>query len=157
MQRTQLSLLQTRISNPGTVISMIATNTTLNTMNSTLYPCPCCGFLTKDGPPGTDEFCPICAWQDDLYQLRYATRSGGPNRITLVQEQINYSEHGTSKIGRQPSAPSSAGFDRDENWRPIDLKIDNIELSFIGDTGNTYPKDLTQLYYWRPTYWRRQP
>ena len=90
-------------------------------------------------------------------QLRFATLPGGPNKSNLVEAQINYAEHGISTTGRKPRAPSSVGFERDGNWRPIDLKIDNIELSFIGDQGNTYPKDLTQLYYWRDTNWRRQP
>ena len=125
-------------------------------MNTTLYPCPCCGFLVFNGPPGTYEFCPVCAWQETVGQLRFATLPGGPNKSNLVEAQVNYAEHGTSTTGRKPRAPSSTGFERDENWRPIDLKTDNIELSFIGDQGNTYPKDLTQLYYWRDTYWRRQ-
>ena len=96
-------------------------------MNSTLYPCPCCGFLVFNGPPGTYEFCPVCAWQETAVQLRFATFPGGPNKSNLVEAQAIYSEYGTTKRGRHPSVPSSAGFDRDENWRPIDLIIDNIE------------------------------
>ena len=157
MQRTQLALLQTRISNPGTVPSMIATNTTLNTMNSTLYPCPCCGFLVFNGHPGTYEFCPVCAWQETVVQLRFAMFPGGPNKSNLVEAQAIYSEYGTTKRGRQPRAPSSAGFERDENWRPIDLTIDNIELTTTGKHGKDLPKDRTLLYYWLDTYWRRQP
>ena len=129
----------------------------LTSMSTTLYPCPCCGFLTKNGPPGTDEYCDICDWQDDLYQLRFATLPGGPNKSNLVEAQVNYAEHGTSMIERKPRAPSSTGFERDENWRPIDLIIDNIELTLSGKHGKDLPQDRTTLYYWRNTYWRRQP
>ena len=129
----------------------------MTSINITLYPCPCCGFLTKDGPPGTDEYCDICAWQDDLVQLRYATLLIGPNKASLIEAQLNYSEHGASAIKRQPRASSSVGLERDKNWRPIDLKIDNIELTTTGKHGKDLPKDRTLLYYWRPTYWRRQP
>ena len=126
-------------------------------MNTTLYPCPCCGFLTKNGPPGTDEYCDICDWQDDISQLRFATFPGGENKESLIEAQAIYSEYGTTKRGRQPSAPSSAGFEHDEKWRPIDLTINNIELTSVGDQGNTYPQDRTTLYYRRPAYWRRLP
>ena len=126
-------------------------------MSITLYPCPCCGFLAFDRHPGTYEFCPVCVWQDDLAQLKFPTLRIGPNKASLIEAQLNYSEHGVSTIKRQPSAPSSVGFERDENWRPIDLKMNNIELTSVGDQGNTYPQDRTTLYYWRPAYWRRLP
>lgn len=123
-----------------------------------LYPCPCCGYLVFDNV-GTDSYCPICVWQDDLSQLRFAT-FGGANKPSLVEAQLNYVKHGTSRNVWQPRFASltgidCAGFERDENWRLIDLTIDNIELSSSGDQGRTYPRDRTTLYYWRDTYWRR--
>ena len=75
---------------------------------------------------------------------------------SLVEAQLNYIKHGTSDLKLRPRAQSLAGFERDENWRLIDLGIDNIELTSIGDQGRTYPEDWTTLYYWRDTYWRRQ-
>ncbi|MGP2439702.1 CPCC family cysteine-rich protein [Streptomyces sp. JW3] len=40
----------------------------------------------------------------------------------------------------------------DPGWRPIDLSRDSFE-----DLGSDtpMPEDLTELYWWRPTYWRR--
>jgi hypothetical protein len=33
---------------------------------ATLYPCPCCGYLTlSEKPQGTYLVCPICFWEDD--------------------------------------------------------------------------------------------
>lgn len=51
------------------------------------YPCPCCGFLTHDEGPGDFEFCPVCGWQDDLSQLRFASMPGGANRLSLIDAQ----------------------------------------------------------------------
>ena len=119
------------------------------------YPCPCCGFLVFNESPGSYSYCSVCAWQDDLCQLRFATFPGGANKPSLVEAQLNYVRYGASQIGIQPRAPSSAGFERDAKWRLIDLKTDNIELSSTGNHGRTYPKDRATLYYWRDTYWRR--
>ena len=35
------------------------------------YPCPGCGYLVFDEPPGSYEICPICFGEDDLAQLRF--------------------------------------------------------------------------------------
>ena len=125
-------------------------------MTLSLYPCPCCGYLTLEGPPATDNHCPVCGWQDDLAQLRFAATRYGPNGgRSLVDAQKNFAEYGTSKPGYQPRHPSPEGIKRDKEWRPIDLDRDNIELSSVGDQGRTYPQDRTTLYYWRETYWRK--
>lgn len=127
-------------------------------MNTTLYPCPCCGYLVFKERPGCYEICPICFWEDNLPQLRFATSSGGPNKgMTLVEAQLNTVKYGAKVPGYERDVQLPVNFERDENWRLIDLKRDNIELSSVGDQGRTYPKDLTTLYYWRDTYWRLQP
>ena len=126
-------------------------------MNTTLYPCPCCGYLVFKEGPGSDVHCPICFWQEDLAQLRFATFSYGPNKLSLVEAQLNTVKYGMIVPGYQRRVPCPTSFERDEGWRLIDLKIDNIELSIVGDQGRTYPQDMTTLYYWRDTYWRRQP
>lgn len=39
-------------------------------------------------------------------------------------------------------------------WRPVDPTVDLIEAAFFDD--QPWPEDLTVLYYWRPTFWRRR-
>jgi len=51
------------------------------------HPCPCCGFRTLDeAPPGTDEICPVCGWQDDTVQSRDRDFGAGPNRGQSLNE-----------------------------------------------------------------------
>ena len=119
-----------------------------------VYPCPCCGYLVFKEAPGSYDICPICFWEDDLSQLRFAT-SGGANTPNLIEAQLNTLKYGIKVSGYERRIKSLTAFERDENWRLIDLEIDNIELSSVGDQGKTYPKDRTTLYYWRDTYWRR--
>jgi hypothetical protein len=125
-------------------------------MNTMLYPCPCCGYLVFNEDPGSYDICPICFWEDDLSQLRFVTLSGA-NRPNLIEAQLNTVNFGIKVPGYKRRVESLTAYERDENWRLIDLTIDNLELSFVGNQGKTYPKDRTTLYYWRDTYWRRQP
>ena len=45
-------------------------------------PCPCCGYLVLP-EAGLYDICPICGWEDDISQLRFATMPGGANRPSL--------------------------------------------------------------------------
>src|ERR1700682_6104183 len=109
------------------------------------YPCPCCGFVMFNGPPGTDEICRICYWQDDASSLRYASIAEGPNRASLIEAQRNYQNFGASeprvkRFVRRPF-PSDA---RDPTWRPIDPALDILDESY--DLGFTpWPEDMTKL------------
>jgi hypothetical protein len=38
-------------------------------------------------------------------------------------------------------------------WRPIDLERDSFESE--GKQDSPWPEDPTVLYWWRPTFWRR--
>ena len=122
------------------------------------YPCPCCGYLTSSSPGGYD-ICPVCGWEDDLAQLRFANMPWGPNRYSLWDAQQNYLTTGCSdpelvEQGRI-RAGSADGVPRDPQWRP--LRPDDIEEGEPGvEYGMTYPSDPEQLYYWRATYWRRK-
>ena len=57
-------------------------------------PCPCCGYRTVDGaPPGSDEICAVCGWQDDDVQYEDPTFEGGPNRgKSLEQARAEFDE-----------------------------------------------------------------
>jgi hypothetical protein len=110
-----------------------------------------------DDPPGSYDICSICFWEDDLSQLRFP-RTGGANHVSLIEGQKNFAEFGACEKRILKSVrPVSAADEKEKEWRPIDLSRDNIEEPISGiDYGTTYPRDCTLLYYWRPTYWRRE-
>lgn len=109
------------------------------------YPCPCCGWIVFDEEPGSYEICPVCGWEDDLSQLRFA-RMGGAN-IPLLDAQADWQ-------GEQESDdldPDGLGYRREPGWRPLDPSVDQIEDPLPGrEYGPTYEADRTQYYYWRP-------
>jgi predicted nucleotidyltransferase len=128
------------------------------------YPCPCCGHLIFREPPGSYDICSICFWEDNATQLRWPSMSGGANTESLIESQRNFVDFGAVERRLVESVRPP---DRDEpveqGWRPVDLTVDNFEplrssLSPApSQTGTTeYPHDLTVLYYWRRTFWRRQ-
>ena len=57
------------------------------------YPCPCCGYLMFDEPPGSYDICKICFWEDDISQLRFP-RTTGANHVSLIDGQKNFREFG---------------------------------------------------------------
>ena len=120
------------------------------------YPCPCCGHLVFDEPPGSYDICPICFWEDDLSQLRFPM-TGGANHVSLIDGQLNFERYGVCETRFQSKVRAVASSDvRDSDWRPIDEARDNIEAPVPGvEYGETYPADCTRLYYWRRSYWRK--
>ena len=120
-------------------------------MSEHKYPCPCCGYLTLDEGPGKYDICPICDWEDDLSQLRFPTMGGGANNMSLIEAQANYAKIGAKDSGHLEHARKPGSQDiRDRDWRPIDPRIDRIEIPERGrDYGTTYNEDLTTYYYWR--------
>lgn len=121
------------------------------------YPCPCCGYLVFSDAPGSYDVCPICFWEDDLSQLRFAALGGGANRVSLLEGQRAYAALGACEDRflshvRRPTAEDR----RDGGWRPLDPRRDTVEeAEAVTDAAQTYPDDRTRLYYWRDTYWRR--
>lgn len=116
-----------------------------------LFPCPCCGYRVFQEGPGSYDICPICGWEDDLSQLRFP-RTGGANKVSLIDGQRNFATYGESDprhppLGRPPGADDT----RDPGWRPLDETRDEIEDPVPGfDYGATFTQDRTELYYWRP-------
>ena len=68
-------------------------------MQSSPYPCPCCGELTVNDPGGF-EICPICAWEDDGQGDEDAdVIRGGPNgNLSLTDARRRFAT--SSKFAR---------------------------------------------------------
>jgi hypothetical protein len=128
-------------------------------MESSHYPCPCCGYRVFERQPGNHERCPICLWEDDLAQLRFPRLPGSSNGVSLEQAQQNFAAFGTAERRHRGEGRAPLDIDvRESDWRPLDPARDNIEEPMRGiDYGDSYPLgDTTVLYYWRSTYWRRR-
>ena len=114
------------------------------------YTCPACGHKVFSEPPGSDEICPVCFWEDDLSQLRFVTTTGA-NHVSLVEAQKNYKTFGAveEKLYEQVRAAEILE-EIDPTWREFDETRDMVEMPIQGkDYGGTYPADTTTLYYWR--------
>lgn len=82
------------------------------------YPCPGCGYLVFDEPPGSYEICPICFWEDDLAQLRFSRTSWGANRMSLIEAQENYFRDGVSELRFPATVRTAVASDvREPQWR----------------------------------------
>jgi len=120
-------------------------------MNELRYPCPCCGHRVFDEPPGSDDICLICFWEDDITQLRWPRLGSGANVASLIEAQQSYIRCGASEerfVGdvRPPTTEEPL----DPDWRPI-REDDRFEAP---DESAPWPQDPTRLYYWLPTFWR---
>ena len=111
---------------------------------SARYPCSCCGCLVFDEPPGSFDICRVCGWEDDAVQLEFpTTHAGGANSLTLFEAQRS----ARATMTQEP---------RDPAWRPIDMAVDEFEDFHDPDHRRAPADDATTLYYWRPTFWRRE-
>jgi hypothetical protein len=118
------------------------------------FPCPCCGHLTFSEPPGSYEICPVCFWEDDAVQLRWPTWAGGANSPSLVDAQRSYAELGSMErrlLRYVRAADESEPID--DGWRTVDPAVDHFEARGIQEA--PWPPDLTTLYWWRGSFWRR--
>lgn len=113
------------------------------------YTCPICGHLAFNEPPGSYDICLVCGWEDDLSQLRFPETSGA-NGDSLIEAQKMFLKRGYYKrsLGKMFSKEGASPSEVDPKWRPL-AEEDQYEKIEIGkDYGDTYPEDLTQLYYW---------
>ncbi|MCG8968858.1 MULTISPECIES: CPCC family cysteine-rich protein [Streptomyces] len=116
------------------------------------FPCPCCGHQMF-GEMWAYEICSVCFWEDDLPQMRWPLMAAGANAVSLVEAQRNYQRFGaTEERFRNNVRPPRADEPLDPGWRPIDLTRDSFEGP---GSSASWPDDLTTLYWWRPTFWRR--
>lgn len=121
-----------------------------------VWPCPCCGYRTIQEGPGDYDLCPVCLWEDAGDQLRWPLLADGPNGISLIEAQRNFVELGASHVHSLPLAREpKPGEEREPGWRPIDPTLDDFETG-PDDPGNLpWPAMAEELYWWRPTYFRR--
>jgi hypothetical protein len=49
--------------------------------------CNCCGCYTVEG---ISSICPVCFWQNDVYQEDHPNDNGGPNNVSLFEARENY-------------------------------------------------------------------
>ena len=114
------------------------------------FPCPCCGHLVFGGPPGSDEICPICYWEDDVVQLRWPDFEGGANHPSLWQAQRNYETFGAC----DQAALAYVRSPRDEDviepgWRILTDADTVMAAPPLAAEPASWPSDLTELYWWR--------
>jgi hypothetical protein len=116
------------------------------------FPCPCCGHLVFRETPGSYEICPICFWEDDAIQLRWPDWAGGANRPSLDEAQRNFMRFGAMEDRFVPNVRPPTEHERlDEGWRPIDVDRDLFEP--LGIQQAAWPRDSSELYYWRSSFW----
>ncbi|MFB7718143.1 CPCC family cysteine-rich protein [Nocardia sp. NPDC056100] len=117
------------------------------------YPCPACGHLVFDQPPGSHLICPVCFWEDDAVQLRWPTLTTGANKVSLAEAQRNVIAFGAcDERAREFARPATVEEPVDPTWRPI-APTDDFE-HFATANSVVWPKDRTVLYWWTPTFWR---
>ncbi|SFS45580.1 CPCC family cysteine-rich protein [Marininema halotolerans] len=59
------------------------------------YPCPCCGYLTRNEEQhGTFGICPVCYWEDDDLQYNNPDFQGGANIESLNEARVNFKKCG---------------------------------------------------------------
>ena len=110
------------------------------------FPCPCCGFLVFEEPPGSYDICPVCKWEDCAVQLRHPDSPYGPNPPLAVAQ--------VGLLERLPAdVRSFESFSRDISWRPLRESDFAIEESAPRD-GSEYFEAVAQTgeelaYYWR--------
>ena len=124
---------------------------------TTVYPCPCCGYLTFSEPPGSYEICPVCFWEDDLVQLAFPDMAGGANKCSLIEGQRNFAAFGACERRLIPHArPPRESEQRDSQWRPLDLDNDR-HLRWLlradHDLWQTVKNVDLCMYYWLPEFW----
>lgn len=121
-------------------------------MSAGPYPCPCCGHLVFAEPPGSDDICMICFWEDDAEQLRFPELADATNIMSLAEAQRNYAKFGAvdERLAGDVRKPTPEDA-MDPGFRPISAE-DSFEAAPSDEPG---PADPTALYYWRPTFWRR--
>ena len=112
------------------------------TTDSVRFPCPACGFLVFDEPPGSYVLCGVCDWEDDAVQLANPVSGGGANRLSLAETQQKL-------LQEYPlSTHEASGFVRDTHWRPLSSEETEAYTRQL-NADSHWPNQATKDYYWR--------
>jgi hypothetical protein len=85
-----------------------------------MYTCPCCGYYVFGDPPGSYDICPICFWEDDVFQLYFPNKAGGPNPYSLIESQVNFVQFGACNREMTKNVRSVNTDDlKDPLWFPL--------------------------------------
>ena len=90
------------------------------------------------------ERCPICRWEDDLAQLRFARMPGGANHVSLEQGQHNDVAFGAAERRHIGSGRTPLDIEpRESEWRPLDPARDKFAGSeeWCREAPVTEPRD----------------
>lgn len=68
-------------------------------------------------PPGNDEICPVCWWQDDYVAFHHQELAVGPNRVSLEEGRRNYRKRGYADPRGADHVREPAPHERAENQR----------------------------------------
>ncbi|XLZ71010.1 CPCC family cysteine-rich protein [Massilia sp. SR12] len=114
-----------------------------------MYTCPCCGYYAFGEPPGSYDICPICFWEDDVFQLYFPNKAGGPNAYSLIESQVNFVQFGACNREMTKNVRALNTDDlKDPLWFPLWEKRVQIP-DFESDT--THPQHegtWADLCYW---------
>lgn len=81
--------------------------------------CTCCGYQTIE-EKGCFEICPICYWEDDAVQEADPWFSGGANKPSLYQAQLNFKMYGAVEEHFQNNVRKvNSQESRSSTWREL--------------------------------------
>lgn len=116
--------------------------------DSAPYPCPCCGYMVFQEPPGSYSMCSICGWEDDAVQLVYLRSGGANDPLPVAQEQFL-----RALSERRAREAEAGGHVRCPDWRPLtpaDIAASPDGPATGVDYFNAIERDQVG-YYWRRT------
>ncbi|KAI9144011.1 cysteine-rich CPCC-domain-containing protein [Paraphysoderma sedebokerense] len=110
-----------------------------------LFPCPACGYLTFETAPGSFDICPLCYWEDDIYQLLHPTESGA-NKVSLLLAQKNFQKYGAVEPDMKQYVRASTSALKDPDWRLLTEE----DLTAIDKRSDKLKGTQDRMvYYWR--------